>query len=81
MKKRIEVIPYRVWIRDDGKRASIYGAAPWRSKEEKARWTMETRGYTWKDNHTNTTGLGRVPAKTLEDAQEIADKFNAACGW
>ncbi len=55
--------------------ASIYGAAPWYSESEKANWIVETVGFTWElDN--GTIGLGRVPAKTREEAEVVMDKFN-----
>lgn len=74
---RITVIPSRVYIRDDGKSASMYGSSPWGSPEEKKRWALVEQGWTWRDNRSNTIGLGRVPAKTEAEAQAIADYFNA----
>jgi len=45
------VVKSLVYRRDDGLQASIYGACPWQSEAEKARWTLVERGYTvrWDD--------------------------------
>lgn len=74
----IGVIPARRWIRDrDGATASIYGAVPWTGAHgnRKEDWRMETIGWTW-ENANGTIGLGRVPAKTKEEAEEIMRKVN-----
>jgi hypothetical protein len=61
-----------------GRHASIYGACPWRSDAEKAQWELRTRGWTWHLSD-GTVGLGRVPAATREEAQQVMDSFNARC--
>jgi hypothetical protein len=69
------VIPSRQWEHVSGRRASIYGSLPWTSEADKANWTMVTSGWTWElDN--GTIGLGRVPAKTKEEAEALMHKFN-----
>lgn len=72
---RFEVIPYRVWLRDDGKQASLYGAVPYLSDAEKARWQVVERGWTVRDNHFNTVGMGRTPFATREEAQAFITKI------
>jgi hypothetical protein len=72
-----EVTPSRLWRRDDGRTASPYGACPWASKAEAARWKIEQAGWTVRDNQTGTIGLGRVPFKTESEAQEMASRLNA----
>ncbi len=74
--KRYEVIESRVWRRDDGRTASIYGALPYHGEAEKAHWTIVSRGWTIRDNNDNTVGLGRVPFKTIEEAQEYCQRLN-----
>lgn len=56
-----------------GRTASIYGAVPYTS--DKADWHIETTGYTWLCSD-GTVGLGRIPAKTLQEAQQVMDKCN-----
>jgi hypothetical protein len=72
----IEVIPAKRWKNTiTGATASIYGAVPWSSDSEKQQWTLETVGFTWRvDNRT--VGIGRVPAKTEEEAIEVMERFN-----
>lgn len=65
---RYQPVPYRYWLRDDGRRASIWGAAPWTSAAERPRWTLTDGGWTIRDNHTNTEGLGRPPFATEQEA-------------
>lgn len=75
--KRYEVIESRVWVRDDGAKASIYGACPWTSDAEKARWKIITQGWTIHDTQTNTVGIGRKPFATREEAQSWCDAQHA----
>lgn len=76
--KVIEVIASRVWInRKTGQRVSPYGACPWASRLERADWEMFTVGFTWAlDN--GTIGLGRVPAKTMEEAVAVMRQVNGS---
>jgi hypothetical protein len=71
-----EAIPSRVWRRDDGRTASPYGACPWTSKAEAARWKLEQVGWTVRDNRTGTIGLGRAPYKTEAEAEDVASRLN-----
>ena len=74
--KILEVIESKRWVNKvTGQTASIYGAVPYFGDQGKANWSIEVVGYTWKlDN--GTIGLGRIPAKTYEEAIEIMIKFN-----
>lgn len=72
-----EIIQCRFWRRDDGARASVFGAVPWTSDAERPRWQIVTDGYTlrWSDGTVGTYGHGRCP--TFEDARQIAERANA----
>ena len=71
---KYEVIPAVLWRRDDGASASIYGALPWRSEAEKARWKREEVGFTVRNPHTNEVGIGRAPWATRGEAEAFAAK-------
>lgn len=77
---RFTVIEARVWRASNGRTASIYGALPWWSDAERDRdgWNMVHVGWTLSDRDTNAIGCGRVPWKTREEAQSVADEWNAA---
>lgn len=75
---RYEVIESKVWERDDGRKASIYGALPWppgASEQEQARWKIVSQGWTVRNPLTNEVGVGRPPSPTKELAQALADKL------
>lgn len=73
----LEVIESKHWRNKvTGQTASIYGAMPYASSADKANWELATGGFTWR-NDNGTIGLGRVPAKTREEALEVMRKFNA----
>ena len=74
----VAVIPAKIMRHKSGRTASPYGAAPWTGApgDTEADWTMETVGWTWQ-NSNGTIGLGRVPAKTREEAEEVMRKVNA----
>lgn len=76
--KVVRVIESRVWRHVSGATASIYGAVPWTGAtgNQREHWTMVTQGYTWEMSN-GTIGLGRVPAKTREEAEEVMRKINA----
>jgi hypothetical protein len=74
---KYEVIESRRYVRDDGAKASIYGACPWQSAAEEARWKIETVGYTVRNPYTGQVGIGRAPWKTSEEAQAFANQFPA----
>lgn len=73
----VAVIPSRQWRNArTGATASLYGACPWTCDAEKADWSLVTVGWTWELSN-GTIGLGRVPAKTREEAEEIMARYNA----
>lgn len=59
-----------------GQTASICGSAPWYSDEEEKDWEVVTEGWTW-ENSNGTTGLGRRPVETKEQAEEVMRAVNA----
>ena len=76
----IEVIESKHWINlKTGRTASIYGSVPYVNETDKANWVIETVGFTWRCDN-GTIGLGRVPAKTRVEAEEIMRKVNALRG-
>lgn len=58
-----------------GKAVSIYGAAPWTSNAEKDMWKVEKSGWTY-ELADGTVGARRPPAKTYNEAVEVANKIN-----
>lgn len=70
------VIQYRHWKRDDGKTASIYGAAPWTSEAERARWASVENGFTIAWDGDGTVGICRAPFPTKERAEMYAKAWN-----
>lgn len=78
MGKILEVIESKIWKNKvNGREASIYGAHPASSPAKRAEWEIVTRGYTWR-NDNGTVGLGRLPAKTRAEAEEVMKRWNAA---
>ena len=75
--KVTEIIESRKWFNIKTEQtASIFGAVPYYSEADKPNWIIKATGYTWKlDN--GTVGLGRVPAKTYEEAKEVMDRVNS----
>jgi hypothetical protein len=69
---RYEVVPSRVWLRDDGAKASIHGAVPWASDEECRRWRMVQNGWTVYNPLTGQYGVGRPPCATRQEAEVLA---------
>jgi len=75
--KILEVIESRRWRnKQTGLTASIYGACPWHSANDKNQWAVETVGYTWRLD-CGAVGLGRAPVKTMQEAIEVMDTFNS----
>ncbi len=70
-----EVIPSKSWQRDDGAKASIYGAVPWVSEAEKARWAVVDQGWTVRNPRTGEVGTGRPPFPSYEAAAAFAAKL------
>lgn len=67
--KRYEVIESKKWFNYKTRQsASVYGAVPYQSDEEKKDWEIVTGGYTIKDNKTNTVGSGKPPFETKQAA-------------
>ncbi len=78
----LRVIPSRLWVSKDGRTASVYGSLPWtgRPGDRKEDWEMKEVGWTW-ENADGTVGLGRVPARTREEAEEVMARVNARSSW
>ena len=74
---RYEIIPAKRWVHTDGRTASIYGAVPYTSEAEQASWSIQSVGFTIRDNKTNTVGLGRKPFASMDDAQAVLTKLGA----
>lgn len=55
-----------------GATASIYGAVPWRSANERNAWTMTETGWTVRNPLTGRVGIGRAPCKTFAEANRLA---------
>lgn len=55
-----------------GATASIYGAVPWRSANERNAWTMTETGWTVRNPLTGQVGIGRAPCKTFAEANALA---------
>lgn len=73
-----EVIESRIWLRDDGAKASIYGALPWppgASEAEKARWSVVSVGWTVRNPLTGEVGVGHPASATKEAAEALAAKL------
>lgn len=64
-----------------GRTASLYGACPWSGApgDTEADWTLETVGWTW-ELANGTVGLGRRPAATKGEAEEIMRRHNERFG-
>jgi len=71
-----EIIEAKHYLHTSGRTASIYGAAPWTTESDKANWSVKTTGFTWRKDD-GTVGLGRVPAKTMEEAVEVMNRVNS----
>lgn len=75
---RYEVIESKRWVNTvTGRTASLYGAVPWTTEAEKDQWTVQSAGWTVRDNKNGTVGIGRLPWPTKEEAQTWANKENA----
>lgn len=77
--KVINVIPSRRWRHNtNGRAVSIHSSCPWSGAkgDTRADWSIETAGWTWEMDN-GTVGIGCAPAKTREEAEEIARKINA----
>lgn len=72
---RYEVAEHYIWQRDDGKRASIHGACPWTSPQERSRWQQVSAGFVIYNPRTGQYGNGRAPHATREACQAYADSL------
>ena len=59
----------------DGRKASIYGAVPWQTREEEKEWRKVKVGWTVRNPLTGEVGIGRPPCKTFAEACELALKL------
>lgn len=76
--ERYEVIESKRWVnKTTGQTASVFGAVPWTRQSEKSQWSMESVGWTVRDNRNGTVGIGRKPWKSRAQAQAWADEENA----
>ena len=76
---KYEIIESKQWVNGlTGATASIYGSVPYTNDNDKVFWSIETVGYTIRNNDTNTIGLGRKPFKTMYEAAEHLRKLNIA---
>lgn len=75
--KRYTPIASYIWKRDDGMKASIYGACPWTSAAEEPRWKMVMTGWTVRDMKTGTVGIGKIPWDTKADAEAWIDEYES----
>jgi len=74
---RYEIVKSRHWKHSSGKTASIHGAAPYYTEEEKQEWEIVDSGWTIYDYHFNTYGMGRKPFATREEAEQLVSKWNS----
>lgn len=79
--ERYEVVESKQWVnKTTGQTASVFGAVPWTRPSEKSHWSMESVGWTVRDNRNGTVGIGRQPWKSKAQAQAWVDKENARLG-
>jgi hypothetical protein len=64
-----------------GAGASIYGAVPWTSSEDKANWEKINTGFTVYNEQRNTIGIGRAPWKTRGEAEAWIKNENTRMGY
>ena len=74
--KRYEIIEAKRWVHVSGATASIYGACPYVSDSDKSNWSIQTVGWTIRDNKTNTVGMGRKPFDSMYDASMVLHNLN-----
>ena len=69
---QFEVIESKVWTHTSGRRASIYGAAPWTTESDAPNWSIVNRGWTVRNPFTGEVGACRKPFATREEAEAFA---------
>jgi hypothetical protein len=68
-----KVIEAKAWVHiPSGRKASLYGACPWRTEAEKANWRIEVFGFTVQ-HPDGTIGIGLVPFPDRKQAQDWVD--------
>ena len=81
---QIEIVKRKVWKNKLSHRtASLYGAVPWQTFNEKMDWEVVERGWTVKFTSRNgsvTYGCGQPPFETLEEAEEFCKKHSSDTG-
>ena len=70
-----EVTRSTIWLRDDGATASPYGAVPWLTPSEAARWVMKADGWTVRNPRTGQVGIGQPPCATEAEAVALAARL------
>ena len=73
---RFQVETAKKWVNTNGQTASIYGAVPYTSEEDKKNWKIIDVGYTIRDNKTNTVGIGKQPFQSIYDVALIVTNLN-----
>ena len=63
------VIESRRWKHINGRTVSFHGSVPWMGEYDKQDWHVEITGWTIYNERTGTIGIGRVPFKTEQEAQ------------
>lgn len=78
---RYEAIESRCWKNSvTGQTAGLFGAHPSTSKEDDKNWAVVSRGWTVRNLDNGTTGIGRVPWETKEEAETWIEQYNKRCG-
>lgn len=72
---RYEVIESRRWEHVSGRRASLYGSAPWLSEADRANWRVVSEGWTVRNPYTGQIGACRPPFATREEAEAFAARL------
>lgn len=72
MSNAFEVIESRAWVHTSGRRASIYGAAPWTHPGDAPNWSVQSQGWTVRNPHTGEVGACRKPFATKQEAEAFA---------
>jgi len=73
----LEIVEAKRWRHVDGQTASLYGAVPYLSEQEKGNWSIENTGWTFRRADGTIRGPATGPLKTREEAVALANKINA----
>ena len=74
--KPTAVVEAKRWKHTTGKIASIYGAIPWTTEQDKPNWHIEITGYTLRMSN-GTVGYGRPPLATQEEDEAVMHRMLA----